>query len=277
MFDEKLPLASQDKPGSKPFFSVVTVGFNNYDELLLTYESVRKQSCKDFEWIVIDGASKDNTVAFLRTIKMDNFSYLSEKDKSHFDAMNKGISRSTGVFIVFLNSGDCFDDENTLQLVKAKYDQAADRDIIDFIYGDSKEQDVTGNIFYRKSRKFWRRKIGMFTHHQAMFYRRSVLFDNGIYYNLGYPMSGDYEFTLNVIKHSRSVLYVPESLCIFLQGGFTENRWLEGIKQANDIRIQYFKMNKLVLFSIYSYQYLLHVFRFKFTSVYNFLRFTRQK
>jgi putative colanic acid biosynthesis glycosyltransferase len=270
-------LSTKTNLAKGPFFSIVTVGYNNYDELLLTYESVRKQSCRDFEWIVIDGASKDNTVSFLQTVQMDNFSFISEKDQSHFDAMNKGILKANGEFIIFLNSGDSFTEAKTLEIIKNKFDETENNVTVDFIYGDSHEINKEGIAYYRQSRKYWRRKIGMFTHHQAMFYKREVLLKYGVRYSFDYPLSADYDFTLHFLKFSRSYLYVPVSVCLFLQGGRSHTRWRECLNENRVIRIQYFNLSKAEEGIIHTYQYLLHAFRFKFTPIYNFLRFSNSK
>lgn len=277
MLKDKSELIDQTNPANKLFFSIVTICYNNYDELLLTYKSVQKQHCRNFEWIVIDGNSKDNTVSFLQTVEMDNFSFISEKDKSHFDAMNKGILKAKGEFIIFLNSGDCFSDDKTLDTIKGKFDEAENNAVIDFIYGDSNEIDKNNKSYYRASRKYWRRRIGMFSHHQAMFYSRQILLKYGITYNLEFTLSADYDFTLHFLQYSRSYLYVPVSVCLFLQGGLSHTRWRECLIENRAIRIQYFKLSKAEEAIIDTYQYLLHVFRFNFTPIYNFLRFSKNK
>jgi putative colanic acid biosynthesis glycosyltransferase len=277
MSKDRLELPVQNNAANNFFFSIVTVCYNNYDELLLTYESVKNQYCRNFEWIVIDGNSKDNTVSFLQTLKMDNFSFISEKDKSHFDAMNKGILKAKGEFIIFLNSGDSFSDAKTLEIIKNKFDEAENNTVIDFIYGDSNEVDKNNTSYYRPSRKYWRRKIGMFTHHQAMFYGREILMKYGISYSFEFPLSADYDFTLHFLKYSRSYLYVPISVCLFLQGGLSQTRWPECLKENRSIRTRYFNLSKGEEVIIHTYQYLLHAFRYKFTPIYNFLRFSKNK
>ncbi len=270
-------ITSQHNPENSPFFSIVTITFNNYDELLRTYESVKTQSYGDFEWIVINGGSKDNTQDFLAAVKMENFCYVSEKDKGIFDAMNKGIDRAKGEFITFLNSGDVFSEPGTLETIKNKFDELGRENGIDFIFGDSNEKDEAGSLFYRPSRKYWRRKMGMFTHHQAMFYKMEVINAHKITYDLKFEFAADYDFTLHFLKFSRAYLYIPVSICTFMQGGFSHLHWRRAVKQDSEIRDKYFKMSKIVLAGIYSYQYLLHSFRYKFTPVYNFLRFRGNK
>ena len=88
--------------------SIVTINYNNKKGLAKTIESVTNQEFKDFEWIIVDGGSTDESVALIQ----DNLNHIdywvSEKDQGIYDAMNKGIKASTRDYILFLNSGDYF-------------------------------------------------------------------------------------------------------------------------------------------------------------------------
>ena len=100
-----------------PFLSIITVTKDNLKGLRATHSSITQQSSSDYEWIVVDGASNDQTVEFLQEIKAD---YTIEPDKSLFDAMNKGITRAREAYKLFLNAGDTFADSLTIEhLVKA--------------------------------------------------------------------------------------------------------------------------------------------------------------
>lgn len=89
--------------------TIITINYNNASGLQKTMESVLAQTSKDFEYIVIDGASTDGSVEFLQTFKLSNFQTLnliSEPDSGIYNAMNKGIRMAKGDYIHFLNSGD---------------------------------------------------------------------------------------------------------------------------------------------------------------------------
>ncbi|MEW6206330.1 MAG: glycosyltransferase family 2 protein [Pseudomonadota bacterium] len=103
-----------------PFFSIVTVTLNNADGLLATIHSIKNQNIKDFEFIVIDGKSTDNTLSYID--KNNDFinKWISEKDDGIYHAMNKGINLCSGEYILFLNSGDTFTESNVLNEVKSK-------------------------------------------------------------------------------------------------------------------------------------------------------------
>ncbi len=86
-------------------FSVITVTRNNLVGLRRTHESLRIQSCGDYEWIVVDGASDDGTADYL---KKTGANWVSEPDRGIYDAMNKGIARAQGRWLIFMNAGDEF-------------------------------------------------------------------------------------------------------------------------------------------------------------------------
>jgi putative colanic acid biosynthesis glycosyltransferase len=95
-------------------YSIITVCRNNLNGLQRTCESIEAQSFSDFEWIVIDGASTDGTVEFMTNKVQDNISFFSEPDEGLYDAMNKGIDKASGDYLIFMNSGDQFMSGNSL-------------------------------------------------------------------------------------------------------------------------------------------------------------------
>ena len=97
------------------FFSIITINYNNATGLKKTIESVVSQSNKDFEYIVIDGASSDQSGKVIEYFNNIIFTYISEPDQGVYDAMNKGWKRARGKFVLFLNSGDVFADSDVLE------------------------------------------------------------------------------------------------------------------------------------------------------------------
>lgn len=94
--------------------SVITINYNNRDGLRKTVESVVNQTCRDFEYIVIDGGSTDGSVDVIKQYA-DNIDYwVSEPDKGIYNAMNKGIAVAHGEYLNFMNSGDCFYNCNSI-------------------------------------------------------------------------------------------------------------------------------------------------------------------
>ena len=105
-----------------PFFSIITVVKNDDKNIKKTIYSVSKQTYKNFEYIIIDGNSKDKTLNEIIKNKKNVNYLLSEDDLGIYDAMNKGLHKSNGKFIVYLNSGDTFT-KNALSFIYEKYSE----------------------------------------------------------------------------------------------------------------------------------------------------------
>lgn len=110
--------------------SVITVNFNNKPGLERTLKSIVAQTCRNFEYIIIDGGSTDGSKEvikdFQRISGLPNFKYVSETDSGIYDGMNKGISMARGEYLLFMNSGDCFSSNNVLDLFCNKQIHTAD-------------------------------------------------------------------------------------------------------------------------------------------------------
>ena len=101
----------------QPLISIITVTYNAEKTLPATIDSVDRQSMTDFEHLIIDGASKDSTADIARRACADRRMVFSEPDKGLYDAMNKGISKARGQYLIFLNAGDSFHTSDTLQII----------------------------------------------------------------------------------------------------------------------------------------------------------------
>jgi len=202
-----------------PLFSVISVARNNIGGLQRTRNSLMKQSYRDYEWIVIDGASTDGTAAWLRET---GAAWISEPDSGIYDAMNKGIEKARGKYLVFMNAGDEFADPACLEKI-AGYADA------DFIYGDAREAG-----HYKKARSHEKINYGMFTHHQAMIYRREQI--GPLQYDTNYAIAADYKFTLQFLRRARTISYAPFPFCVFEQGGVSQQNVSHGRREQFRIR-----------------------------------------
>lgn len=120
-----------------PLFSIITITYNAQEVLRPTLASVSGQSFRNFEHIIIDGASRDDTVSIARNEGIDGIKIFSEPDRGLYDAMNKGIARATGSYLIFLNAGDSFAATNAL----SRLAEAA-KDNPDIIYGQTQLVDA---------------------------------------------------------------------------------------------------------------------------------------
>lgn len=107
--------------------SIITIAYNNLDGLRQTYESIRRQTYRDYEWIVIDGGSSDGTKQFLEEHDAELAFWCSEPDKGVYNAQNKGTQHATGEYSIYMNSGDSFYADDVLEKL---FQQESDADII---------------------------------------------------------------------------------------------------------------------------------------------------
>lgn len=197
-----------------PLFSIITITKNNRAGLACTANSVTTQTCTDYEWIIIDGESTDGTQADFPLYKPANL--ISEADRGIYDAMNKGADKATGDYIIFLNAGDIFASADTLKTIAENMGQSPD-----FIYGDALE-----GTHYKTARSHTKIRYGMFTHHQSMAYNRTTL--GTLRHNTTYRIAGDYDLTLRFLAKNKSAVYIPTPLCIFEQGGISQQQVARG-------------------------------------------------
>ena len=211
-----------------PLFSIVTVCLNDKEGLVRTQRSIHAQTNSDYEWIVIDGASRDGTKELLEQLPAEECRWISETDKGLYDAMNKGIEMARGEYLLFLNSGDEFASHDVLKGVS---EFALCQNMPDFIYGDSLERSQGDSLIYKAARSHKYVWYGMFTHHQSMFYRKKSLAN--IRYRCDFPIAADYALTSEFLSTEPVMARVSYPICIFEGGGITSssgNHW-RGIRE----------------------------------------------
>lgn len=182
-----------------PLISVITVTYNAAKELPATLESLAAQTFSDFEHLIIDGASSDDTLAIARKMS-PKARIVSEPDKGLYDAMNKGLRAAKGDYILFLNAGDAFHAPDSLQA----YADAAGPDV-DIIYGDTIVVDNQRRVL--RPRHLDAPDIltkesfshGMLICHQAFLCRRSL----APKFDTAWRFSADYDWTIRVIEATR--------------------------------------------------------------------------
>ena len=203
-----------------PKFSIITVTFNAGAVLEDTIQSVITQSYKNIEYIIIDGASKDSTLAIVERYRDRIHMVVSEPDKGLYDAMNKGLKLATGDYVCFLNAGDELHEDDTLQLM---VHSIRGRELPDVIYGDTSIVDEEGH-FLRMRRLSppeeldWKSfKEGMLVCHQAFFARRTLAQP----YDLRYKYSSDFDWCIKIMKKSRTLHNTHLVLIDYLNDGMT--------------------------------------------------------
>ena len=179
--------------------------------------NIVRQDFQDFELILIDGASTDNTLEVINAFKTANQSLnlhvLSEPDSGIYDAMNKGISRSKGQWLYFMGSDDRFFSPNVLKDI---YDQIVN-EYVDLIYGNV--QGVTSKVRYVYDTTSKVLSTGI--HHQSVFYKARLFKEIGKY-DLRFRVASDYHFTLKAfLRDCYSIKYIDYDVAYYGEGGYS--------------------------------------------------------
>ena len=235
-----------------PFLSIITPVLNDKDGLTTTIESIRKQKFKDFEYIVIDGGSKDGTLELIKENKIID-RWISETDKGLWDAINKGIKLSKGKIINTLNAGDEYYSENSLAVVQKNFDQQD----ISFLFGAVKKNKV----YYKYEPKKMNWSFNFYPAHSGGFFVKKEVHEKIGLYNLKYPCSSDYDFFWRLIKkfnYKGNSTRKDEIISIFKSGGFSSKySFFEHITEETLIRINN-GQNKIFVLIIFFLRCLKH-------------------
>ncbi len=198
-----------------PQVSVITVCYNAAATIADTLDSVRRQTWRPLESIVVDGASTDGTQDIVAHYNDITSTVVSAKDDGIYDAMNKGIGLARGEILHFLNADDSFVDDQGVAEVVRVFQSEPD---IDLVFGDAVYRTKDGD-FLRKYRRVTARSLlyGDLCH-QVVFARRR-LFESFGNFNLEYRINADYEWLLRVFRGGAKARYLPRPVANFRVGG----------------------------------------------------------
>ena len=216
-----------------PTLSVITVCFRAKDALSATVDSLLQQTWTDFEYLVIDGGSDDGTVPFLDQLeplfsaKQIPFFCSSEPDKGIYDAMNKGVTKAHGKWLLFLNAGDLLADSTTLEQI---FSYPTDASIL---YGD------TRCIYEGQTKLYPALPLNHLTYemafcHQSVFVKRELLLEHP--YDISYRVCADHEFFLAMYLKGISFGYLPIPISVYEIAGFSDRNKMLSHKEK--IRMQ---------------------------------------
>lgn len=218
--------------------SIITVVRNDLTGLKNTYQTIKgflKE--KEIEWIVIDGNSGDETVSFLNKFNTyKNVKWISEPDKSMYDAMNKGINLASGVYLQFLNAGDVWLD---VDIRKQFLDKKNDKDII--FYNIRKDEEDGSRVNWELPHDFLNHLPSYpSVPHQSTFVKKDVFIKYG-YYSEDYKYLGDYDFFARIYKLGDLISYeyrLETTIVAFICNGVTFNYRLSKILMNESMEIQ---------------------------------------
>ena len=248
-------LRIKNKKYKNPLFSIITVVYNGEKYLEKTIESVIKQKFKNFEYIVIDGGSTDNSVKIIEKFEKKIDYWVSEKDRGIYDAFNKGMRVSKGKFIGFINSDDIYK-KNALKIISnyiEKNQQA------DFIFGSVKKH--WGVLYGYKPHKI-KYSWGFYSSHSTGFFIKRKVAEKIGFYNIKYKYHADYDYFYRlIVKNKMKGISTKknEIVGVFRRGGFSSkiSFWK---KLKEDIRIRYDNgQNIFLLILIFSNKFLRNI------------------
>lgn len=227
--------------------SIVTVTYNCINDIENTIRSVINQTYSQIEYIIIDGNSTDGTLEIINKYNNQITFWISEKDNGIFDAMNKGMDHCTGEWVLFMNAGDCFNNNNSIENIFCNQFSSS----VGVVYGETilinqhSSKKHNGIPFYINSSKI--KPMGIC--HQSIFVRtfiaKKIKFDTRLKY------SADYKMILKIYDDGYHFIFINVPVSNFKLDGISTNN---NISQFREISILYNETK-----SIYYYKELVGV------------------
>ena len=232
-----------------PLISIVTVCFNAVNNIEETILSVISQSYENIEYIIIDGGSTDGTVDIIKKYESKIHYWISEPDQGVYDAMNKGINRATGKWINFMNAGDTFYYQNTLELCANLLNKERN---IDVLYGN------TILIYNNASYLAYPYRLNNLNNHMIFCHQSSLikreLLENNLF-NLEYKIAADYNQIKTLYKQGYKFHHINKPIAYYeAENGISSTR----IKEQE---IEYAKINHGNKSKKYYYSYIIIIIR----------------
>lgn len=227
----------------KPKISIITVVFNDADNLSSTISGIRRLTYPNLEYVIVDGGSIDGTVDVIKENEAVADRWISEPDRGLYDAMNKGMQLATGDYFWFVNAGD----------------EPASADVLDDLF----EEDPLADVYYGETLMIhpdgreiglrrlsppdelnWRHfRQGMLVSHQAFIASRKVAGK----YDLRYKFSADFDWCLQALRKAFEIRNTHKVLCRFREGGLTRQNIVPGLKERFRIMVRNYGLLSTIL------------------------------
>ena len=209
--------------------SIITATWNSGATLRDTIESVLSQDYSDWQHVIVDGGSKDNTIDIIKEYEPKyggRLKWVSEKDRGLYDAMNKGIAMADGEVIGILNSDDFYSSKEVLSSVVSEM-EASD---VDAVYGDIHfvdDEDLNKCVRYYSSKFFkrWMMRMGYQPAHPSFYCRKKIYEEYGSF-DIDFKVAADFENMLRLIYINRiNTRYLPLDFVTMRTGGASTSGW----------------------------------------------------
>jgi glycosyltransferase involved in cell wall biosynthesis len=220
--------------------SIITITYNAEQYLERTIQSIVNQSVQDFEYLIIDGKSKDGTLRIAEKYRNRVNKLISESDKGLYDAMNKGLKNASGDFVWFMNAGDEINDKDAVKRIFQSVTQNTD-----VLYGDTFFVDNDGNIQGLRSEitphrlpkdlKWQDMKLGMLVCHQAFIARKSIA---PLY--MENNLSADVDWEIKCLKRAKEVKCLNFVVAKYLIGGISNKQLKRSLLDRYEVLKKHF-------------------------------------
>ena len=223
--------------------SIITVTFNRAHIISSAIEGVLRQKYDNYEYIIVDGASKDNTLDVIKSYESKfkgKLRWVSEPDNGLYDAINKGIKMATGDVVGIINSDDFFHRDDIFTEIAKGFEDGS----VEVVFGNErlvKPENLDVNYRYEQPWYFrpWMFRIGLEPPHPT-FYARKELFEKYGYYKMGYVISADYELMMRfMLVHKVKYKYIRHTILTFRASGIStdsSNRLMMNKEQVRACR-----------------------------------------
>jgi glycosyltransferase involved in cell wall biosynthesis len=239
-----------------PKVTIITITYNAGRFLKNTIDSILGQTNTEFEYLIVDGGSKDDTLDIIRQYPNRQYAsfeeacgregaadglihWISEPDKGLYDAMNKGIRLAKGSFVWFVNAGDKIYDSNTLKAVVDTIDQNPECDVV---YGQAiiidENEKVVGERHKIAPANLTLRSLlyGSVVCHQSILVRTAI----APFYDTQYRISADYDWLCNVMERSGKNCYIDNYLSRFMTEGVSTQQRKKALLERYQIMKNHF-------------------------------------
>lgn len=227
--------------------SIITATYNSGKTVGDTLKSVLAQTYHDYELLVVDGASKDNTLEVVKKMEPlfeGRMRYISEPDKGIYDAMNKGIRMATGDVIGILNSDDFYTSDDALACIA----WTLENEKVDAVYGDIHyvdDEDLKKCVRYYSSKPFrrWMMRLGFMPAHPSFYCRKEVYEKFGAFDAENYRVAADFENLLRLIFVNKIKTHYISKDFVTMRTGGASNSGLESHKRIMRDHLKALKKN----------------------------------
>lgn len=215
--------------------SIITVCYNSSATIEDTIRSVKSQTYKDIEYIVIDGGSTDSTNQIVNDYSEFIDKHISESDEGLYDAMNKGIRMATGDVVGILNSDDFFSTEHSVEdLMSGFVSDEIDGVYSDLVYVQERDTSQVTRLYSSKIYKKPLIRFGLMLPHPTFYVKRSVYEKCGLY-KTDYRVAADFELITRCVSKGTKLNRVPKITVKMREGGISSSSLIWRVHQNAEI------------------------------------------